>query len=105
MARLPSSFRQRNRTARSFREQYARLPKAIQELTRDACRKFDAAPDHPSFRRHELEDRKGARHLQSSISISITMQYRAIFVQVAGVNVWYWIGTHAEYKHFTGSRS
>lgn len=105
MARLPSSFRQRNRTARSFREQYARLPKTIQELTRDACRKFYADPDHLSFRRHELKDRKGASHQSGSVSISITMQHRAIFVEIAGINVWYWIGTHAEYKHFTASKS
>lgn len=101
MAKLPSSFRQRNRTARGFRDQYAKLPKAIQELTRDACRKFDADSVHPSFRRHELDDRRGASHQPGSISISITMQYRAIFVKVGGINVWYWIGTHAEYKRFT----
>lgn len=33
------------------------------------------------------------------------MQYRAIFVDIAGINVWYWTGTHAEYKNFTASKS
>jgi len=37
MAKLPSSFRARNRTTRSFREQYARLPSHVQELVRAAC--------------------------------------------------------------------
>ena len=30
------------------------------------------------------------------------MQYRAIYVEVGDTNVWYWIGTHAAYNHFTG---
>ena len=38
-----------------------------------------------------------------SISITPTMQYRAIYHDIDGINHWYWIGTHAEYKKFTGS--
>jgi hypothetical protein len=30
------------------------------------------------------------------------MQYRAIYVVVDGENVWYWIGTHAEYDKYLG---
>lgn len=111
MARLPSSFRKRNRTSRQFRDQYAKLPKAIQEATRDGCRLFDKDPNHPSFRHHGLEDRKAGSHTPASFSVSITMQYRAIYVRVTGdsegeeeINLWYWIGTHADYKRFTGSK-
>jgi hypothetical protein len=103
MAKLPSSFRARNRTTRSFREQYARLPAHIQELVRGACVLYDANPNLSSFRRHELKEIKKGHHRVGSISITPTMQYRALYFEVDGVNEWYWIGTHADYKRFTGS--
>lgn len=106
MARLPSSFRSRNRTTRDFRELFARLPEHIQELTRDACLLFDRDPAHPSLRHHELLDRKAGKHVPGSYSVSVTMQYRAIYVvdPSDGTNVWYWIGTHADYDRFTGKK-
>lgn len=104
MAKLPSSFRKKNRTTKTFRDQYAQLPHHIQSLTRDGCRLFDKDPSHKSFRAHTLGDRKQGSHREGSVSISITMQYRAIYVLTDKVNVWYWIGTHAAYKRFTASR-
>jgi hypothetical protein len=106
MAKLPSSFRSKNRTTEEFREQYARLPEHIKELTRGACVLFDQNPAHPSLRHHPLEDRKTSSHTPGSFSVSISMQYRAIYLvdPKDSVNVWYWIGTHAEYKRFTGSK-
>jgi hypothetical protein len=102
MARLPSSFRDRNRTTRRFRDQFAHLPEPIKLLARQACRLFDANPAHPSLRHHQLKDNKRSGHLPQSFSVSITIQYRAIYVVQDGTNVWYWIGTHAEYDTFTG---
>lgn len=104
MGRLPSSFREHNRTTRSFRELFAKLPESIQAAVRSAAVQFDRDPNHPALRRHALEDRQGASHVPTSFSVSITMQYRAIYVVVDGVNVWYWIGTHAAYKIFTKSK-
>ncbi len=104
MAKLPSSFSARNRTTRQFREQFSRLPERIQELTRAACVLFDQNPAHPSFRHHELSDTKRGQHVPGSFSVSITMQYRAIYTEDGGVRVWYWIGTHAEYEVFTGRK-
>jgi hypothetical protein len=104
MAKLPSSFRARNRTTRQFRQQFANLPARIQGLTREACVLFDTNPLHPSFRLHELDDNKRAEHVPGSWSVSITMQYRAIYVIDEGINVWYWIGTHADYEVFTGKK-
>ena len=101
MAKLPSSFRARNRTTRRFREQFAALPRRIQLLTRDACLLFDSNPAHPSLRVHALADTKKGQHVPGSMSLSITMQYRAIYIEQNGINVWYWIGTHAEYDNFT----
>jgi len=104
MARLPSSFRARNRTTRQFRELFDRLPARIQTLTREACVFFESNPSHPSFRHHELDDNNRAQHYSGSFSVSITLQYRAIYIPVDGVNVWYWIGSHAEYDAFTGKK-
>jgi hypothetical protein len=106
MAKLPSTFRARNRTTRQYRELYARLPRHIQELARVACLLFDQDPDHPSLRRHLLDDRKKAKHHPDSFSVSITIQYRTIyfFDEQTEQNVWYWIGTHAQYDKFTGKR-
>jgi hypothetical protein len=104
MAKLPSSFRQRNRTTEQYRKQYANLPKDVQELVRGACVLFNDNPAHPALRHHDLQDRKKGSHLPGSFSVSITMQYRAIYVEADdGQNVWYWIGTHSEYDRFTGS--
>lgn len=104
MAKLPSSFRQRNRTSRNFREQYARLPEDIKKLVRGACLLFDRNPKHPSLRHHSLAPSKRGGHFAESFSVSPTAQYRAIYVVQNGINVWYWIGTHAEYDTFTGGK-
>jgi hypothetical protein len=104
MAKLPSSFRARNRTSRNFRDQYAQLPRNVQDLVRAACLLFDRDPSHPSLRHHALRDSKRAKHVPGSFSVTPTMQYRALYVVQGGVNVWYWIGTHAEYDRFTGQK-
>ncbi|MBX9790303.1 MAG: hypothetical protein K2Y37_15400 [Pirellulales bacterium] len=104
MGRLPSSFRKTNRTSRNFREQFARLPEGVQAEVRAACLLFHGNPTAKSLRHHALEDRKASRHATESFSVSPTMQYRAIYAVIDGVNVWYWIGTHAEYKTYTGSK-
>jgi hypothetical protein len=72
-------------------------------LVRGACVLFNDNPAHPSLRHHDLQDRKKGNHVAGSFSVSITMQYRAIYVPGDdGVNIWYWIGTHGEYDRFTG---
>ena len=102
MAKLSLSFRQNNKSTRSFREQYRRLPEHIQALTRAACERFDQDPSHRSLRLHQLADSSRSSALPGSFSVSISMQYRAIYVVVDGQNVWYWIGSHAEYDRFLG---
>jgi hypothetical protein len=106
MAKLPSSFRERNRTTRSFRQQYDRLPDIFKEAVKEAAVLFDRDPSHHSLRHHELKDTKKGQHCAGSFSVSPTMQYRAIYVSNGqGVNIWYWLGTHAEYKIFTGGKN
>ena len=104
MTKLPNSFRSRNRTTRQFREQLAALPPHILELARQACILFDQDPSHRSLRHHELKDVKKGSHEEGSFSVSITMQYRAIYVVRGGINIWYWVGTHADYETFTGRK-
>lgn len=104
MAKLPNSFRKTNRTTRQFRAQLADLPAEILDLTKKACRLFHENPAHRSLRHHELRETKKGQHHSGSYSVSINMQYRAIYLQSEdGVNVWYWIGSHADYDVFVGS--
>jgi hypothetical protein len=104
VAKLPNSFRQGNRTTRTFRELYSNLPKSIRELCRSKCLVFNDDPKHPSLRSHELNDNSKGSHKNDSVSIAITMRYRAIYVvDDDGMNVWYWIGTHDDYDTFTGA--
>jgi len=53
---------------------------------------------------HSLKDTNAGKHAEGIFSLSITMNYRAVYTIVDGINVWYWIGTHSQYKIFTGSR-
>ncbi|MCE9567045.1 MAG: hypothetical protein K8U57_34010 [Planctomycetes bacterium] len=78
------------------------LPKEIQALARKRYKLFQENPTHHSFRLHELKDMKRGHHESGSISVSVNMQYRAIYVVNGNINLWYWIGTHAQYNHFTG---
>jgi len=103
VARLSATFRARNKTSRNFREQYKRLPPRIRQLAREQARFFERSPNHPSLRLHELKDRKKSSHVPKSFSVAVTMGYRAIFfVDQEGTNVWYWIGSHAEYDRYIG---
>jgi hypothetical protein len=91
----------RNVRTRDFRARYARLPESIREEAVEAYRLFLRDPSHPSLRLHRLDDRGRGRHRSESFSVSVTRSYRAIFVVDGGVNVWYWIGGHADYDAFT----
>jgi hypothetical protein len=104
MARLPSSFRKRNRTTRPFRVLYAALPTHVKSGVRDTCVVFDNDPYRKSLRRHDLKPNRRGKHRDGSISISVTLGYRAIYVPADGINVWYWIGTHADYDTFVGRK-
>ena len=97
MADAPAS---ENRRTWAFHEQLAELPERVRQLAVKCFALFLESPQHPSLRLHKLDDTKKSRHREGSYSVSITMAYRAIFIPVDGVNVWYWIGTHADYNDF-----
>jgi hypothetical protein len=81
---------------------FAGLPERIQERAREAYKTFLANQNHPSLRNHTLADSDKGRHRNSSRSVTITMQYRAIYVVDDDTNVWYWIGSHTDYNNFIG---
>ncbi len=85
--------------------QFCKLPKDIQELAGKTFGLFLRDPSHPSLDHHELEDVSKGRHAPHSWSVRVTIRYRAIYVVVDGVNVWYWIGTRSVFKTFTGSKN
>lgn len=93
----------RNVRTREFRYLHSELPIRIQELATKAFRFFVDTPRHPSLRLHRLKDDTAGRHRDGSISVSLSRQYRAIYFTNGDVNVWYWIGTHADYDRFTGA--
>ncbi len=103
MARLPSSFRNNNRTTRDFRELFANLSAQQRDLVKEAAKAFHNNPNQPGFRLHRLRENCVGEHLRESWSVSITMRLRAIFVKDGDGRVWYWVGTHAQYDRFTGS--
>jgi hypothetical protein len=83
---------------------FAALPAQYQQAATAAFRMFLQNPRHPALRPHALGPTKRGQHWQGSISVTITMGYRAIYVIRNGVNVWYWIGTHADYDTFVGRK-
>jgi hypothetical protein len=93
----------RNVRTASYRELFERLPERIQRLAEQAFQMFLANPNHPSLRRHILADNDRGQHRTHSISVSINMQYRAIYVEDGDTNVWYWVGSHADYNRFIGA--
>jgi hypothetical protein len=68
---------------------FAALPALHQQAATAAFRSFLQNPLHPALRSHALKRTRG---------------YRAIYAVRNGVNIWYWIGSHADYDTFTGRK-
>jgi hypothetical protein len=83
---------------------FTSVPLNIQKLAEAAFHQFRQDPSHPSLRHHSLEDNDKGRHKKGSVSVAITMKYRAIYFVDGETNVWYWIGTHNDYENFTGKK-
>jgi len=93
-----------NKRTAEFRAMFDELPKRIQELASKAFRKFTIDPTAKGLRSHPLKDTGKGKHVPGSVSVSITMDYRAIYyVDENNTNIWYWIGSHADYDQFTGN--
>ncbi len=94
----------RNVRTGSCRSMFEALSPALQRNANAAFQMFLENPDHPSLRRHQLQDTHRGRHRSGSWSVSINLQYRAIYVVDGDTNVWYWIGSHSDYNALTGRK-
>ena len=76
----------------SFRRQFARLPRDIQDRAREAYRRFQIDPELPGLQ---------FKPLRTSLplwSVRISISYRAVGVRKSDDEmVWIFIVTHAEY--------
>ena len=78
------------------------LPPQVQKQSQGAFELFLTNPSHPSLRWHRLKDNDKGSHRDGTISVSVNMQYRSLYLEDANENVWYWIGTKADHDVFTG---
>ncbi|MCH8840219.1 MAG: hypothetical protein IH831_06000 [Planctomycetes bacterium] len=82
----------------SFRRNFAKLPREIQQRARDAYRRFQADPTHPGLQFKRL-------HTTLPLwSVRVTESYRAVGVRDNhDTIIWFFIGTHAEYDRLLAS--
>lgn len=83
-----------SRTTEAFRERFAALPSDVQRQARDAYRRFQQNPSHPS-----LHFKSFKRRGLTLYSARIGLHYRTLAYEDGSVLYWFWIGPHAEYDH------
>lgn len=82
-------------TTTRFRLAFARLPKHIQEATRQAYRHWKQDNTHPSLHFKLIQN--------NLYSARISIKYRALAIKQADTNIWFWVGTHADYDQLINS--
>jgi len=89
----------KSRTTAQFRKALAGLPAEVQEQEREAYRKFQENPRHPSLRFKQV-------HATLPIySARVGLHYRAVGERQDDDRiVWFWIGSHAEYDQLLRRR-
>ncbi len=93
-----------NRPTAGFRALFQGLPPTIQAAARAAFAMLLVDPAHPGLRSHPLKVTRKGKHPPGSVSVPVTMQYRAISVVQDGINLRYWIGSHADSDTFVGRK-
>ena len=79
-----------SKTTRRFREAFGRLPEHVKRRAREAYRRFETDPSHPSLRF------KRVRTTRPIYSARIGLDYRALSVVDGDAVIWFWIGSHAD---------
>lgn len=76
----------------NFRRDFSKLPREIQLRAKNAYRRFQVDPTHPSLQFKAL-------HTSLPLwSVRVTNSYRAVGVRESNDKIiWFFIGTHAEY--------
>lgn len=93
-----------------FDAQFARLPKAVQKQTLKSLTLFQLDPHYPSLRIHAIQKTSKNSVIEPTISISISMKYRALLTYETDSKTntttytFYWIGTHADYDKICGGK-
>jgi hypothetical protein len=83
-------------TTGGFRQLFARLPEEIQRRAKQAYRRFQKDPRHPGLRL------KRVHSTRPIFSVRITRDYRAVGIQGENEMLWFWIGSHADYRKLLG---
>ena len=82
----------------SFRRDFAKLPRDIQQRARAAYRRFKKDPAHPGLQFKRLHSKLPLW------SVRFSESYRAVGVRKSDDEiVWFFVGTHAEYDRFLAS--
>lgn len=77
----------------SFRSDFSKLPKEIQQRAKLAYKRFQEDSNHPSLQFKRLHTK------QPLWSVRVTSSYRAVGVRKnVDEIIWFFIGTHAEYE-------
>jgi hypothetical protein len=75
-----------------FREALKQLPKAIRQNAQEAYRLWQEDPQHPSLHFKRIHSTKPV------YSVRVGLGWRAVGLRRGDNMVWYWIGSHADYK-------
>ena len=76
-------------TTRKFWKCYNNLPENIQRIADQYYKLLKSNPSHPSLHLKKIGNRYW--------SVRISLDYRALGVEVEKGISWFWIGTHAQY--------
>jgi len=75
-----------------FREALEQLPKEIRQSAQEAYRLWLEDPRHPSLHFKRIHSTKAV------YSARVGLGWRAVGLRRGGTMIWYWIGSHADYK-------
>lgn len=87
----------KSKAHRRFWKAFAQLPDEVRTAARAKFSIWRREPFHPSLQFKRIRD--------DLWSIRVTDDYRALGVRDAGIIIWYWIGSHAEYDRLIGRKS
>ena len=76
--------------SRKFWKCYESLPSNIQTIADESYQLLKTNPSHPSLHFKKVRNKYW--------SVRVSLDYRALGVEVGTGILWFWIGTHAEYN-------
>lgn len=87
-----------HRRSISFKQQFEKLPAALQQEAKARFKLLVENPAHPILHFKEFRSTGGGVKNDGTFSVRVNANYRALGTEVAkGVIVWWFIGNHADY--------